>query len=89
MKSPRERYFNDAAYHALVDTMRVLIERAEFTPSEIREASIMASILYEESRIPYYQIPMTKEIHDRLHELHAIIDGAEKQANDIAGMPKC
>lgn len=35
----RERYLNDAVFHALVATLLATIERAEFTPTEIREAA--------------------------------------------------
>lgn len=88
MKSPRNRYLNDPMYHRLVDTMRAWIEQADFTPSEIREAAIFATIMHEEARIPRYLIPMTPEINARLEELHAIIDGAIKTADEVAGMPK-
>lgn len=46
-----ERYRNDATFRALVDMMRAAIERAEFTPSEIREAAMLAQILYEETNL--------------------------------------
>jgi len=47
MKSPKEKYINDPEYHHLVDTLEQLIEQARFTPSELREACILASINYE------------------------------------------
>ncbi len=74
MKSPRARYLNDPMYHQLVDMMRDCIERAEFTPSEVREAAILATIMYEETRVHRYMVPMTAELHGRLNELHEIID---------------
>lgn len=47
MKSPRDKYMNDPEYHHLVSTLEQMIERAHFTPSELREACILASINYE------------------------------------------
>lgn len=51
MKSPREKYMNDPEYHHLVQMLENLIERAKFTPSELREACILASINYETRNI--------------------------------------
>jgi hypothetical protein len=47
MKSPREKYLNDPEYHELVRCLEGFIERAQFTPSELREAAVLASINYE------------------------------------------
>ena len=47
----RERYENDARFHALVDVMRNHIEQAQFTPTEIREAAMLAQIIYEETHV--------------------------------------
>lgn len=47
MKTPREKYENDHEYHALVQMLESFIERAQFTPSELREAAMLASINYE------------------------------------------
>lgn len=47
MKSPREKYMNDPEYHQLVRMLEDFIERAQFTPSELREAAVLASINYE------------------------------------------
>jgi hypothetical protein len=45
----RERYMNDTHFHALVTMMMSEIERARFTPTEIREAAMLAQIMYEET----------------------------------------
>jgi hypothetical protein len=47
MKTPREKYINDPEYHHLVKTLEHMIESAYFTPSELREACVLASINYE------------------------------------------
>ena len=47
MKTPKEKYQNDPEYHHLVCLLESLIERAKFTPSEMREACILACINYE------------------------------------------
>jgi len=54
MKTPRAKYEHDPKYHALVDTFVNAIITTEFTPSEIREASILACIIYEEQYVRRY-----------------------------------
>jgi len=49
--SPVERYHHDAAFRQLVDTLYLTIDAAQFTPTEIREAAMLAQIRYEEIRI--------------------------------------
>ncbi len=49
--SVTERYRTDATFRALVDMMRAAINNAEFTPSEIREAAMLAQIFYEETNL--------------------------------------
>ena len=57
MKSPRDKYQNDSYYRNLVDVMISYIQKCDFTPSELREATLLASILYEEQRMPKIMIP--------------------------------
>ena len=57
MKTPKEKYMNDPEYYHLVCTLEQLIEQARFTPSELREACILASINYEMRHIRDMQIP--------------------------------
>lgn len=47
MKTPREKYMNDPEYRHLVYMLESFIERAQFTPSELREACVLACINYE------------------------------------------
>ena len=69
MKSPREKYMNDPEYHRLVDMLEHFIESARFTPSELREASVLASINYEMRHVRDMQIdPRTLEAFRILDE---------------------
>ncbi len=56
MKTMRERYLNDTHFKVLVDMMVNHIQQARFTPSEMREAAILASIIYEEHNITQIRI---------------------------------
>lgn len=51
MKTPLEKYQNDPEYHQLVNMLESFIERAQFTPSEMREAVVLACINYEMRRV--------------------------------------
>jgi hypothetical protein len=46
----RERYLNDPIFYTIVNHMRALISGARLTPSEVREAAMLACILEEERR---------------------------------------
>jgi len=56
MKTPKEKYMNDPEYNHLVKTLEMMIERAHFTPSELREAVILACINYEVRHVREAQI---------------------------------
>lgn len=56
MQTPREKYRNDAEYNQLVTLLEGFIEQARFTPSELREACILASINYEMRRAGRYLV---------------------------------
>jgi len=67
MKSPKEKYQNDPEYHHLVRTLEQLIEQARFTPSELREACMLASINYEMRHVREIRIdPKAMEAMDYL-----------------------
>jgi len=61
MKTPREKYMEDPEYHHLVMTLESLIEKARFTPSELREACVLASINYEMRHIRQKTLPAEVE----------------------------
>lgn len=73
MRTIREKYLNDTDFHTLVDMMVYHIEIANYTPSEMRQAAILASIIYEEMRInPRSYILPT--IEKNLEEIHKWLD---------------
>jgi len=47
MKTPKDKYMNDPEYHHFVHMLEGFIERASFTPSELREMCVLACINYE------------------------------------------
>jgi len=75
MITPRDRYYNDSHYHALVDLMVAHIQNCNYTPSEMRQAAILASIIYEEHRIKRFQVPsIPKSVENSLSILHEWTD---------------
>jgi len=69
MKTPREKYMNDPEYHQLVTMLENFIEKAQFTPLELREAAMLASINYEMRHVRQYTIdPRTEEAFRVLDE---------------------
>lgn len=49
--SMHDRYSNDPAFRNLVDVLQNELERGQYTPTEIREAAMLAQILYEERHV--------------------------------------
>jgi hypothetical protein len=47
MMTVEERYQNDPKFRTLVELLRKLISSAEFTPTELREALILAQTITE------------------------------------------
>ena len=47
MKTPEERYQTDITFRRLVDSLEHLIHTVQLTPSEIRDAAMLAAIHYE------------------------------------------
>jgi hypothetical protein len=44
------RYYNDPAFHTVVDTLRLIIRSATLSPSEVREAAMTACVIEEMHR---------------------------------------
>lgn len=66
VRAPRQRFQSDPQFAALVKAMAAHIEACNFTPSEIREAAILASILYMEKHIDHPYIAI-KDVTDWLN----------------------
>ena len=45
--TPEERYRRDAHFHALVDMLRAAMHAAQYTPTEVREAAMLAAMAHE------------------------------------------
>jgi len=50
MMNAKDRYLTDPLFHALVDYLTKEIERLKLSPSEIRDAAILACIRFEMNR---------------------------------------
>ena len=57
MLTVEERYQTDPMFHTLVDIMYNMIVQAKFTPSELRDAAMLAAIRYEMSRVRSNYVP--------------------------------
>jgi hypothetical protein len=66
MMTIEERYQSDPVFHHLVDTMQVFIQEHQITPSELREAALLAAIKYELRNTRTYIPP--QEMLDRLQQ---------------------
>lgn len=47
-RTPDARYLRDAAFRQIVDMMEAYFHQALFTPTEMREAALLAAIHYEQ-----------------------------------------
>ncbi len=56
MNLPTDRYRTDMSFRTLVDIMLHHIREAKYTPSEIREAAMLAQIMYEETILRPFMI---------------------------------
>ena len=70
-RTPEERYQNDNRFKALVDMMTAHIDECNYTPSEMREAAILASIRHERMTIRRIIVPeIPKVVEECLDALH-------------------
>lgn len=76
MMSSTEKYHTDNAFRQLVDLMEAHIHQNNYTPSEMREAAMVASINYESKRIR----PMTFVTEDLERALQLIHNYADDPA---------
>jgi len=47
LKTPQGKYDNDTQYRQMVDMIEHLLHEAQYTPSEVREAAVLACIHFE------------------------------------------
>lgn len=67
MNDVRDRYLRDPVFHTVVDHMGAIIRGAVLTPSEVREAAMLACVIEEQYRP---RAPFSTEGND-LEELRA------------------
>ena len=80
MQTPKEKYESDAEYAHLVDMLTQLIHKTQFTPSELREACMLAYINYELRCIPSFKVPESKpEILAAIQTLNDFINNHGEQ----------
>ena len=56
-----ERYDRDPMFRVLVDTLYLQIQQARYTPTEIREAAMLAQIRFEQRTLRPMIIPLRCE----------------------------
>ncbi len=62
---PRERYKRDPHFRVLVDTLYSQLAAANYTPTELREAVMLAAIVHEDYRPRrYFLDPDGKLVRD-------------------------
>ena len=80
--TPRNRYNNDNQFRQLVDLMWAHIERCEFTPSEMREAAVLACIFYQEHNV-HRRIMISKEEAEALNVMEQWAHKREQERGDV------
>jgi len=65
MLIPEERYLRDTAFRTIVDMLEHLIREAKYTPTELREACILAAIHYEMTKPRSYHYDPSGQIIPR------------------------
>lgn len=63
----KERYENDRVFHAVVDMLRATILKYELTPSEIREAAMLACVMEDERNPQRIVVALDPTDVERLH----------------------
>lgn len=72
MRSIKDRYETDNSYRRCVDSMEYMIHEKQFTPSEMREMAVLASIHYEMAAARPLTVPITKAAEDALQVLQQV-----------------
>ena len=63
----QDRYESDSNFHMLVDALESQIHACHYTPSELREAALLASIHYELHSARSYTLPLPRNVEDALN----------------------
>ena len=71
------RYHTDPKFHALVDLMVGHIEQCNYTPSEMRGAAVLASIISEQCRMRTLSPQIPESLEKGLTILHRLISKYE------------
>ncbi len=89
MKTPQEKYDNDPMYAQLVNLFSHMIGRAEFTPSEIREAGVLACIHHEQRRTLALGFHMSPEVIHALETLEQYKNSAGEKPGRFEKCNEC
>lgn len=80
-QSAVDRYNSDPSYKRMVDILEYEIHNHRFTPSELREAAILACVNYENKRVHHHMIDITPELHARLIEMNNMVNNRDPRAH--------
>lgn len=83
MRTPEERYYQDPEYKQLVDLLTEQIRAARFSPSELREAAVLAAIRFETSRP--HPSPLPPEVQSWLRSAGEQRDRREESDGPVCG----
>ena len=88
MKTTTEKYLNNQNYSKLVNTIESLMHQADFAPSEIREACILACTRYELRTLKRAELP-PKEAYalDILHNFSHSVQEAYNFRTEYLSYP--
>ena len=84
MNSPKQRYENDPNYRKMVDAMEGMIVACQYSPAEMREMAVMASIHYEmRHAFRHYTVPLP--VNDAIKVMadwRARVDAEQKELDE-------
>lgn len=74
--TPQARYHREPGFRTLVDMMEHMVHSSRYSPSELREAAVLASIHYEMRVVRQYHVRITPKIEAHFKALHTLVEGA-------------
>ena len=72
------RYRDDVYFKSLVDMLESFVHRAQYSPSEMRAAAVLACIHYEFHRVPHYSIRIPADLEAEMRDDNGA-DGADER----------